>query len=154
MRELEEAELRLFVDSVRKFFKKTTIQEPNIRASYLGTGHITTYEFNGIVSFSGSYSGQIIVSMPKKLLVALLVMLNEADVSDDNLLDIVGEIANTLAGNARKYLDKGSDLIISVPEKVKNLDGVHARFRKHPYIIQLMWANCPALVCVDLGKDD
>ncbi|MGL4666630.1 MAG: chemotaxis protein CheX [Saezia sp.] len=152
MNEIDEGELRLFVDSVRNYFKKTTKKEPTITAAYLGTDSITTYEYNGIVSFSGSYSGQIIVSMPRQLLISLLVMLNETDVSDDNLLDIVGEIANTLAGNARKSLDDGAGLNISVPVKLKSSASARARVRKHPYVIDLSWVGCPALVCVDIAK--
>lgn len=154
MHGLEESELRLFVDSVRNYFKKTTTKEPTIKASYLGTDSIATHEYNGIVSFSGSYSGQIIVSMPKQLLVSLLVMLNETDVSDNNLLDIVGEIANTLAGNARKSLSNGSDLHISVPVKLKSSESARARVRRHPYIIDLSWVSCPALVCIDIAKTE
>lgn len=154
MHELAESELRLFVDSVRNYFKKTTSKEPTITASYLGTDGITTYEFNGIVSFSGSYSGQIIVSMPRQLLVSLLVILNETDVSDGNLLDIVGEIANTLAGNARKSLSNGAGLSISVPMRLKSSENARARVRKHPYVIDLSWVGCPALVCIDIARTD
>jgi hypothetical protein len=47
------------------------------------------------------------VSMPGKLVREILLLQHETDLSDGNLLDAVGEIANTLAGNARKAL--GSD---------------------------------------------
>ena len=60
------------------------------------------FEYNGLVSFMGGYTGYVMVSMPAAMLRDLLVLQHEHNVSEANLLDAVGEIANTLAGNARK----------------------------------------------------
>ena len=71
---LNENELKMFVDSVRHYFKTTTAQEPQITSAFLGTGDVEGFEFNGIVSFTGSYNGQVIVSMPPRLLLPLLLV--------------------------------------------------------------------------------
>ena len=68
------------------------------------TGDIEGHDYNGIVTFSGAYNGHVIVSMPAQLLKELLLLQGETDLSEGNLLDAVGEIANTLGGNARKAL--------------------------------------------------
>ncbi|MGH8788295.1 MAG: chemotaxis protein CheX [Cupriavidus necator] len=150
MNTLNENELKLFVDSVRNYFKVTTAQEPQITSAFLATGDMEGHDFNGIVSFSGSYNGHVIVSMPPKLLRELLLLQHETDLSDGNLLDAVGEIANTLAGNARRTLGPG--LQISVPVKLQGASGIKARVRKHPYAITLRWNHQPALVCVDMER--
>lgn len=147
---LNENELKMFVDSVRHYFKTTTAQEPQITSAFLGTGDVEGYEFNGIVSFTGSYNGQVIVSMPPRLLRELLLLQHETDMSDGNLLDAVGEIANTLGGNARKTL--GPELNISVPVKLQGATGLRSRVRRHPYVITLRWNHQPAVVCVDMEK--
>lgn len=147
---LQESELKMFVDSVQRYFKVMTQQEPQITSAFLATGDIEAHDFNGIVSFSGSYNGHVLVSMPQRLLRELLLLQRENDLSDSNLLDAVGEIANTLGGNARKTL--GSGLQISVPMKLHGASGLKARVRKHPYVITLRWNHQPALVCVDLEK--
>ena len=147
---LAEGDLKLFVDSVRNYFKVTTPQEPQITSAFLATGDIEGHDFNGIVTFSGSYNGHVIVSMPARLLRELLLLQHETDMSDSNLLDAVGEIANTLAGNARRVL--GSDLQIAVPVKLQGSTGIKARVRKRPYIITLRWNHQPALVCVDMER--
>ena len=64
---LHQTELKLFVDSVRHYFQVLTKQEPQITSAFLGTGDIDGYDFNGIVTFSGSYNGHVIVSMPPQL---------------------------------------------------------------------------------------
>lgn len=150
MTTLTEDELKLFVDSVRHYFRTTTRQEPQITSAFLGTGDVEGFEFNGIVSFSGNYNGQVIVSMPSQLLRELLLLQRETDLSDGNLLDAVGEIANTLGGNARKTL--GSGLQISVPVKLQGSAATRARVRRLPYVITLRWNHQPAMVCVDMEK--
>jgi len=147
---LHEAELKLFVDSVRRYFQVLTKQEPQITSAFLGTGDVDGHDFNGIVTFSGSYNGHVMVSMPPQLLRELLLLQGETDLSEGNLLDAVGEIANTLGGNARKTL--GAGLQISVPVKLHGSSGVKARVRKHPYIITLRWNHQPAMVCVDMER--
>jgi chemotaxis protein CheX len=147
---LHQTELKLFVDSVRRYFQVLTKQEPQITSAFLGTGDVDGYDFNGIVTFSGSYNGHVMVSMPPQLLKELLLLQGETDLSESNLLDAVGEIANTLGGNARKSL--GSALQISVPVKLQGTSGVRARVRKHPYVITLRWNHQPAMVCVDMEK--
>ena len=150
MAHLSEDDLRLFVDSVTRYFRVTTQQEPHITSAYLATQEIQAHAFNGIVSFSGSYNGHVIVSMPPKLLRELLLLQKETDISDSNLLDAVGEIANTLAGNARKQF--GGDLEISSPLTLQGDMGTRARVRKRPFVITLKWNHQNALVCVDMER--
>lgn len=147
---LNEGELKLFVDSVRRYFQVITRQEPQITSAFLATGDLDAFDYNGIVSFSGAYNGHVMVSMPAALLKELLLLQGETDLSQGNLLDAVGEIANTLGGNARKVL--GSALAISVPIKLHGGAGLKARVRRHPYVITLRWNHQPALVCVDMEK--
>ena len=87
---LHQTELKLFVDSVRRYFEVLTKQEPQITSAFLGTGDIDGYDFNGIVTFSGAYNGHVIVSMPPQLLKELLLLQGETDLSEGNLLDAVG----------------------------------------------------------------
>jgi chemotaxis protein CheX len=147
---LSETDLRLFVDGVIHYFKTTTREEPQISSAYLGDTQLQAHEFNGIVSFAGDYNGHVIVSMPARPVRELLLLQHEHDLSDNNLLDAVGELANTLAGNARREL--GSGLEISVPIKVQGAHGITARVRQRPYVITLRWNGHPALICVDMDK--
>jgi chemotaxis protein CheX len=127
-----------------------TRQEPQITSAFLATGELQGYDYNGIVTFSGAYNGHVIVSMPGQLLKELLALQGETDMGQGNLLDTVGEIANTLGGNARKSL--GSALQISVPVKLHGSAGIQARVRKHPYAITLRWNHQPAVVCIDMER--
>ncbi len=150
MATLNENDLKLFVDSIGNYLKVTTRQEPQITSAFLGTGDVEGFEYSGIVTFSGSHNGHVVVSMPDKLVREILLLQHETDLRDSNLLDAVGEIANTLAGNARKVL--GPELQISVPIKLQGAHGIKARVRKHPYVITLRWNHYAAMVCVDMER--
>jgi chemotaxis protein CheX len=150
MTALTESDLRFFVDTVRRYFSVTTGQDPEITSAFLAMDAIDANEYNGIVSFSGDYTGQVMVSMPAAMLRELLILQHERNLSEANLLDAVGEIANTLAGNARQAF--GSGLDISVPVKLHGHSGIKARVRKHPYVITLRWGHHTALVCVDMER--
>lgn len=147
---LQENDLKLFVDSIRNYLKVTTRQEPEITSAFLGTEDIEGFEFNGTITFSGSHNGNVVVSMPDKLVREILLLQHETDLGDNNLLDAVGEIANTLAGNARKAL--GAELHISVPVKMQGIHSIKGRIRKHPYVITLRWNHYEAMVCVDMDR--
>jgi chemotaxis protein CheX len=150
METLNEDDLKMFVNSIKRYLQLTTRQEPQITSAFLGTSDVEGFEFNGIVTFSGSYNGHVVVSMPPRLVREILLLQHETDLSDGNLLDAVGEIANTLAGNARKAM--GPDLHISVPIKLQGAHGMKARVRKRPYVITLRWNHHLAMVCVDMER--
>jgi len=150
MAALNESDLRLFVDSVARYFAVTSRTPPQIAAAFLGTDPLPTHDFNGIVGFSGRFSGQVVVSLPAAAVRELLLIQRETDLSESNLLDAVGEIANTLAGNARQTL--GSGLEISVPATTRGRAARPSRARAHPYVITFRWNTHPGLVCVDLDR--
>ena len=50
---------------------------------------------------------------PKAMLTVLLMKMQENDFSHETMRDLVGEVANTISGNARR--DFGRDFVISVP---------------------------------------
>jgi chemotaxis protein CheX len=113
---------------------------------------LPTQDFNGIVSFSGRFTGQVIVSLPAMAVRELLLMQHETDLSESNLLDVIGEIANTLAGNARQALGSGLEISVPVPVTMRGRAGRQARVRPHPYVISFRWNIYPGLVCVDLDR--
>ncbi len=150
MTTLSDNALKLFVDLVRRYFEVTTTQQPTIAAAYLGSRDMAGYDFSGLVEFSGAYTGNVIVSMPRQLLRELLLLQGETDLSEANLLDAVGEIANTIAGNARRALNAALD--ISVPRRLHDAAGLASRVRQRPYAIALRWNRMPAMVYVDVER--
>ena len=150
MSALKESDLRLFVDSVRRYFDVTSRVAPEITSAFLGVDQVPSHDYNGIVTFSGRYQGRVVVSLPAAALKELLLIQRETNLSQASLLDAVGEIANTLAGNARRTL--GQDLEISVPTVVHGAPPGDRRTRRLPYVITFRWNRYPGVVCVDLAE--
>ncbi len=74
------------------------------------------HEYNGVISVSGRRNGIVCFSAPRGMLTVLLMKMNESNVSHEYLCDLVGEVANTIAGNVRR--DFGKEFAISVPTVV------------------------------------
>jgi chemotaxis protein CheX len=81
-------------------------------ARYIGTVHIT-----------GSWSGSVVVECPEVFgrVVAATMFESEPEVvTEDELVDVVGELANMLGGNVKALLE--GDSVLSLPTVVRGCD--------------------------------
>lgn len=110
------------------------------------------YDITGIIGISGERKGCVYFTAPRIFLSHLLATQGETDLSDDNLLDLSGEIANTIAGNARS--DFGKNFQISVPLVVEGQPkGVHLPVGIRSFAIPVSWRSyTPLLVVAVEGK--
>lgn len=150
MTDMSESDLKVFVDAVTHYFAHLTRERAAIRASYLADGHMPYSEYTGLITLSGHFRGGVYFSAPAPLLRELLVALHEPDMGEANLLDCAGEIANTIAGNARRHF--GDALAISVPVTIRGVsERIKSAVRTRPFVIQLRWRAHEAAVVVDLA---
>lgn len=150
MSELREAELRVFVEAVTHYFSQSTREAATIRSAWLSDAVLPGYPYTGLITCAGQFQGCVHFSAPRELLRALLVEWSEHDMSEANLLDAVGEIANTIAGNARRHFGRG--LEISVPVKLAGPEArIKAAVRARPFVIALNWRGHEAAVVVDIA---
>jgi chemotaxis protein CheX len=86
---------------------------------------------------------------PRGMLTVLLMRMQETDTSDENIKDLVGEVANTISGNARR--DFGKNFVISVPiviaHDAEKITAPHNR----AYVIPINWRTHSAklVVCLE-----
>lgn len=153
MSDLNEAEIRVFVDAVSNYFGQLTQEPATVRGAFLDDngGTVPVYDYSGQIALSGLFRGTITVSAPRAMIRHLLMAMNEHDQSDANLRDTVGELANTLAGNARKYF--GGDMEISVPRTAAGPIS-NGGSRKRPYVIMVNWKTYSASLVVDIERLD
>ncbi|MDR2710113.1 MAG: chemotaxis protein CheX [Burkholderiales bacterium] len=153
MADITEQEIRVFVDAVNRYFEQITGEKARIRGSFLAEGEtqLPIYDFTGLISLSGQYRGCIYFSATRILLMRLLLAMQEPRQTDAHMLDAVGEIANTLAGNAREYF--GETMDISVPTTFHGFsDLLKSAVRKRPYVIMIKWKQYEAAVIVDVVR--
>lgn len=152
MQELNESTLKAFVDAISHFFRQFAGTDAEVKSAYLVEPgqELPRYEFTGMISVGGDYSGCLYFSAPRGLLTHLLLVAGEHDYSEEQHLDLVGEVANQLSGQARRQL--GSGLEIAVPVRLHRAEGqISPAMACRPYVILLEWNGYPALVVVQLA---
>ena len=123
---LKEAEIRTFIEGTTNYFETTAQQPATVGSPYLVTdGNPGAYEYTGVIGISGSRKGIVYFTAPRGMLTVLLMRMQETDTSDDNIKDLVGEVANTISGNARPidvrpYRSSTSRLYCCVRTSVKD----------------------------------
>ncbi len=147
---MEEQELRVFIDIVSQYFERQTGRLPEIGSPYLGEANaLPIYDFTGVIGISGERQGCVYFTAHRDLLRQLLLHVGEADVSDNNLCDLVGEIANTISGNARRHF--GPNFMISVPVVVAgNARAIRVPKDVKAYILPLKWHKLEAAMIASL----
>lgn len=148
MNELRDTDLRVFVDAVKTYFANISGEAADVSAAFLGGAEMPNHGYTGAITLSGRFRGSVYFTAPRLMLRELLVAMNEPDTCEANLLDAVGEIANTIAGNARQSF--GEKLEISVPSRVRSDAPFAITRRARPFVITLRWRNQSAAVVVDI----
>lgn len=123
---------------------------PEIGSPYLGEANaLPIYDFTGVIGISGERQGCVYFTAHRDLLRQLLLHVGEADVSDNNLCDLVGEIANTISGNARRHF--GPNFMISVPVVVAgSARSIQVPKDVKAYILPLRWHKLEAAMIASL----
>ena len=100
---MKEEKLQVFLDGVQKYFAQMIAgEELVVGTPYLIENKIpSAKDFTGVIAISGKNQGVVYFTAPKELLERLLVLIGEKDTSEALMVDLVGEVANTIAGNAR-----------------------------------------------------
>jgi chemotaxis protein CheX len=146
-----EAEIGVFVEGVLHYFG-TSVQQ----LAQCGTPHLALSDrpeiadYTGVITVSGKRNGLVAFTAPKSMLSVMLMRMQETDMSHENLCDLVGEIANTLSGNARR--DFGHHFQISVPAVLTGRSGQLDYPRNtNPIVIPIAWRNYNARLIVCLN---
>src|ERR1700732_1155197 len=147
---MNDRDIQVFIACVQRYFESlkrdvTVVIEP----PFLKDEEKPFLEYTGIIGISGKAHGAVCFTANGVMLEKILRFLNEAPVNGELIRDLVGEIANTLSGNAREEF--GRDFLISVPI-VSTGGDVHFQFPKEcrNYVIPIIWQTETAylLVCL------
>ncbi len=121
---LKAEKLNVFIDSVISFFTQIGDRLEDIDTPYLNSNQAPeSSDYTGIITITGPLQGCVYVSASSIMLREILKVMGEPDNSLTLMKDLVGEIANTVSGNARSEF--GSEFIISPPKKINVLTLFH-----------------------------
>ena len=149
---LSDAEVRVFSEAVTRYFRHSGGDAAAVRAAFLHDGSALppTDDYTGLIALSGAWRGCVYFSAPTSMLRQLLATMNERG-GHDAYLDAVGEIANTIAGNARRHF--GESLEISVPVTAAgSIERIKIGVRARPLVLAVEWRGLAALLVVDMER--
>ncbi len=146
----------VFVDGLRNYFDHLDVDgssskdELEIGAPFiLDESDDAGLDYTGSIAVSGHDHGNIFFSATSCLLKTILLNYGVSKLTDSKHEDIVGEVANTIAGNARRQL--GSDFMISTPTVIKGaLQTEHYDTRIRSYVIPMRWKSKSAQLIVNV----
>lgn len=150
-RELTAQDIEVFAEAITAFFGTMTRQPAVVRTAYLleAGDPILWSDFNGMIRVGGGFRGSVCFSAPRALLSHVLLAMGEQKYSEDNFLDVVGEIANILSGRARRHF--GEIMDISPPHACVNRGIAVTRLADGPpFAIPLVWRGYEANLVVHL----
>lgn len=120
-----------FVESTRKVFETMVKVHARIGKPSLMEGAAATYDVSGVIGFSGEIVGTVVVSFQMKAAQALVNALTgaEIDPAGCDFVDAIGELANMIAGSAKKDLGRQASIaiptvIVGKGHKIGRLSGV------------------------------
>ncbi len=147
---MSEETLQVFIDGVINYFHHTSEKEVKVGSPYLIENNSpAAFDYTGIIGISGPYRGSVYFTAPKALLTHLLLAIGEKDTSMEYIMDLVGEVANTIAGNARSKF--GQDFLISVPVVVEGApSNIHLPKDLRSYVIPVYWRAYSSAVVICL----
>jgi chemotaxis protein CheX len=124
-----------FVKSTMNVFTTMVRIKPEIAAPYLKEDGHATYDVSGIIGFSGGLLGSVIVSFQMETARQLVNALvgSEIDTESPDFPDAIGEMANMVAGNAKK--DLGMVTNIGVPSVIIGRCHIICRLTGVPCIV-------------------
>jgi chemotaxis protein CheX len=129
----------VFVHGAARFFSKISPVQAQVGTPFLrdDTDRVMS-DFSAVIGISGNQRGCVYYSAPREMVLALADLFGESDLSDDICADFVGEIANTISGNAREQLGPG--FLISVPVVIRGrADDVRFPDDAPAFVIPISW---------------
>ena len=149
---MKEKRLQVFIDGVNDYFTQVNKYDIDVGTPYLCENtNPPACDITGVIGITGPITGCVYFSAPSDLLVHLLQTIEEPDQSLDNQMDLVGEVANTISGNARS--EYGPEFNISVPFIIKGIpDEIHLPRDSRSFVIPIDWKEHTAYIVICLRK--
>jgi chemotaxis protein CheX len=144
--------IRVFAEGIERYFEKLTNELARTEKPVLIqeiNPHISDY--TGVIGISGSHKGSIFFSSTRGLSLELLSDLQIDDVDEEKIMDLVGDVSNTVSGNARREL--GAKFTLSPPVILKGKgEDMKVSQIEEVYLIALSWKGHKANLIVSLEE--
>lgn len=147
---MNDKNLKVFIESTVHYFKEITGEEAKMGIPFLLERNEITLDYNASIGIAGVKRGGIYLTTTKGMLAEFIkIILNKEEADEESLMDMAGEMANTISGNVRKVF--GSDFMISVPLVVSG-KSVRIKLFASTYAIPINWRNHRAYLAIGIER--
>ncbi len=147
---MKEQELKYFIDVVVNYFRDISGEPSEMGIPYIKEKDTVLLDYTGLIGISGTKKGAIYITASKDMLGDITtIILGSDNPGEDLIIDMAGEIANTIAGNVREHF--GSSFMISVPIILKGCpEDIIIKMYPPIFIIPIKWRKHSAFLAVGL----
>lgn len=147
---MDENDIQVLIDGTVHYFRATVGQSTEVGAPYLVENRKPVIsDFTGVIAISGIYHGCVYFTAPRAMLRHILMVNGEERADSDFMADVVGEVANTISGNARRYF--GNEFEISVPRVFQAPPASdELELSERSFVIPITWRQYRASLVVSL----
>ena len=146
-------QLRVFIDSIMAYFNKLTGVSLEVGVPFLkDDDQNILMQYTGAIGISGKMKGAVYITAEEKFLSGLISHIMPGMVIQEKRLEsMVGELTNTIAGNAQRIF--GKDFMISIPLILTSPDSPNSSkldLKVPTFVIPLRWKDSKAFLVVGL----
>ncbi len=136
---MNENELRVFIDVVIDYFREITGDPVEMGVPHVQEGRATLLDHTGLIGISGAKRGGVMVTAETETLRDLAtIIVGDGGLDDEEIVDMVGELTNTIAGNVRRHF--GTSFMISVPIIMQGRpDDLRLRLKPPVFVVPIDW---------------
>ena len=147
---MKQEEIQVFITGTINYFDEVTGVKAELDIPYTKGSEQIVLDYTGHIGISGSRKGGLYITCTRGMLeeITRKILLTE-EVDDQSVFDMIGEIANTIAGNARTSF--GAEFNISVPTIFKGKpDNFRIILRTPVVVLPINWKGYQAFLVVGI----
>jgi chemotaxis protein CheX len=147
---MDEKDIQVLIDGTVHYFHRVVDRATEVGTPYLADhAEPVISDYTGVIHITGARRGSIYFTAPAAMLSHILLKQGEPDRSPELMADIVGEVANTISGNARRSF--GQEFLISVPSVYQGM-AVRAKLAlaERAFVVPITWKQYKAALVVSL----
>jgi chemotaxis protein CheX len=149
---MDEKDIQALISGTVNFFGTLVDSSAEVLAPYLVPDEgVLLMDYTGVIDVAGVRTGSIYFTSPGALLRYILVKHGRTQIDESFMADVVGEVANTISGNARRVF--GHEFEISVPRVLTGKDA-HKQLKlgARAFIVPIAWRQYQAALVVSLSE--
>jgi len=148
---MTETEIQTFVDGTVGYFNSVNGEKASIGLPYPTGNDTKLLDYTGAIGVSGNKKGCVYITSTRGMLTKLVShLIGNDSPTEEDLEDMAGELANTIAGNARQVF--GTGFQISTPIIIKGKkNGIRLPLVLPVFEIPFTWASARGFMVVGLA---